>query len=372
MQVQTIELMSPAPGVTQQLRVLRFGTPGRGPKAYVQAALHADEVPALLVAQRLAARLTALDDAGQIAGEVVLVPAANPIGLAQRVLGEHHGRFDLRDGANFNRGYAELADAVAARIEGRLGDDEARNVARVREALVEAARALPAANPTQDLKRRLLQLAVDADFVLDLHCDAEAVVHLYALTPQRETAVELGALLGARAILLADESGDGPFDEACSRPWAQLRQRIGDRYPLPLACFATTVELRGQADVQARMAEDDAQGLVEFLRRRGVIAGTPLPLPAPKCEPTPLAGSEPIEAPAAGVVVFRAPVGECVQAGQPIADLVDVGGGRTLTLVAKSSGVLYARAATRWAAPGQRLAKIAGTTIVRTGKLLSP
>jgi hypothetical protein len=33
--------------------------------------------------------------------------------------------------------------------------------------------------------------------------------------------------------------------------------------------------------------------------------------------------------------------------------------------------VLYARSATRWAQPGQPLAKIAGTTLARTGKLLS-
>jgi hypothetical protein len=39
---------------------------------------------------------------------------------------------------------------------------------------------------------------------------------------------------------------------------------------------------------------------------------------------------------------------------------------------ATTSGVLYARIATRWATPGTRLGKIAGATPVRTGKLLSP
>jgi uncharacterized protein len=364
-----IELLSPGPGVTQQLRVLRYGAPGRGPKAYVQAAIHADEVPALLVAQRLAARLDALAADGQITGEVVLVPAANPIGMAQRLLGQHQGRFDLRDGVNFNRGYAELGERVAARVQ--LGDDVQRNVALVRDALREEAQALTANTPAQDLKRRLLQLAIDADLVLDLHCDGEAAMHLYGLTPQRELVAELGALLGAQAILLADESGDSPFDEACSRPWAQLREHFGAD-ALPLACFATTVELRGETDADHVLAEQDAHAIVEFLRRRGVIGGTLLPLPAALCEPTPLAASEPIEAPYAGVVVYRAEVGATVQAGQPIADLVDVGSGETTTLTARSAGLLYARAPTRWAAPGQRLAKIAGTTLVRSGKLLSP
>jgi predicted deacylase len=357
--------------VSQRLRVLRYGTPGRGPKAYVQAAIHADEVPALLAAQHLAARLDALAAERQIAGEVVLVPAANPIGLAQCLLGQHQGRFDVRDGLNFNRGFAELGERVATHVQGRLGADAAANVALVREALRIEAQALPAANPAQDLKRRLLQLAIDADIVLDLHCDGEAAMHLYGLTPQRELAVELGALLGAQAVLLADESGDAPFDEACSRPWAQLRERFGNG-ALPLACFATTVELRGEAEVTHRLAERDAHAIVEFLRRRGVIGGAPQPLPKAACEPTPLAGSEPIEAPHAGIVVYRAEVGARIAAGQAIADLVDVATGQTTTLTAVAAGLLYARAATRWAAPGQRLAKIAGTTLVRTGKLLSP
>jgi predicted deacylase len=84
-----------------------------------------------------------------------------------------------------------------------------------------------------------------------------------------------------------------------------------------------------------------------------------------------LAASEPITAPRSGVVVFHAQPGERVAAGALIADLVDVDSGEVLPLRAQSAGVLYARSATRWALPGQPLAKIAGTTLARTGKLLS-
>ncbi|MBS1221081.1 MAG: succinylglutamate desuccinylase/aspartoacylase family protein, partial [Proteobacteria bacterium] len=49
----SIELPSPAPGTEQTLRVHRYGAPGARPKAYFQAALHADEIPGLLVAQHL-------------------------------------------------------------------------------------------------------------------------------------------------------------------------------------------------------------------------------------------------------------------------------------------------------------------------------
>lgn len=370
MNTQTLELARATPGLRHSLQVHRFGQPGAGPKASIQAALHADEVPALLVAQALRRQLEALEAAGQVRGEVVLVPYANPIGLAQRLLGQHHGRFDLRDGLNFNRHVPDVSATVSAAVAGRLGADAAANVALVREALRQAVAALQAHHPVEDLKLQLLRLAIDADIVLDLHCDAQAVLHLYGLTPQAALCEELGALMGARAILLATESGDSPFDEACSRPWLVLQQDHPGA-ALPLACFSTTLELRGEADTSHTQAEADAAAIIEFLRRRGVVAGAPAPLPAALCQPTPLAASEPITAPACGVIVFHKEPGAWVQAGEVVADAVDVDSGAVTAIQAQSSGVLYARIATRWAQPGQRLAKIAGTTLARTGKLLS-
>jgi uncharacterized protein len=369
--VHTIPLAGSTPGLAPSLKVWRFGRVGAGPKAMIQAALHADEVPAMLVACELRQQLTALEAAGALLGEVVLVPYANPLGLAQQVLGQHHGRFDLRDGQNFNRHLPDLTDAASAAVQGRLGNEAAANAALVRQALRDAAAALQAVHPVEDLKRRLLQLAADADIVLDLHCDAEAVVHLYGLTPQAEDCAELGALIGAQAILLATESGDSPFDEACSRPWFELQRRHAP-HPLPLGCFSTTVELRGQADTSPVLARQDAQAILQFLHRRGVLAGPMPPLPAARCQPTPLAASEPVTAPCAGVVVFHAQVGSSVAAGALVAEVVDVDSGAVYPLQAQSAGVLYARIATRWATPGLRLAKIAGTALQRTGRLLGP
>ena len=59
----------------------------------------------MIVAHHLREQLLALEAEGRIEGEIVLVPSANPIGLAQRVLAAPVGRFDLANGMNFNRGY---------------------------------------------------------------------------------------------------------------------------------------------------------------------------------------------------------------------------------------------------------------------------
>jgi uncharacterized protein len=95
-------------------------------------------------------------------------------------------------------------------------------------------------------------------------------------------------------------------------------------------------------------------------------------VPALACASTPLSGSEPITAPSAGVVVFRRQPGDAVVAGDVIADLVDAATGTVTELRCQSAGVLYARCGSRWAHAGKRLAKIAGTSLARTGKLLSP
>jgi uncharacterized protein len=171
-------------------------------------------------------------------------------------------------------------------------------------------------------------------------------------------------------VLLATESGDNPFDEACSRPWLQA-QAVHGATRVPLACFASTLELRGEADTNHALAAQDAQAIFDFLVLQGMLQGQASSMKHAQCQPTPLSGSEPIAAPHAGVVVFHREPGEQVKAGDLIADLVNPQTGEITAVRCQSSGLLYARTATRWAPAGKRLAKVAGTALMRTGKLLS-
>ena len=359
------------PGVAIELQSLHFGTPGAGPKATLQAALHADEIPGLLVAHHLRARLAALEAEGRITGEIVLVPVANPIGLTQRVLGSVEGRFDLATGENFNRHYADLFDAVVARVGTRLTADAVHNVALIRVALREAAAALPARSTLESLRRTLLGLSIDADIVLDLHCDSEAVLHLYTESSAWPQVEPLARLMGAQAVLLAEESGDHPFDEACSTLWPRLAARFGAATPIPSACVAVTVELRGEADVAHELAERDAQALVDYLAWQGVIAGAPAGLPPARCEATPLAGSMPVSAPHGGVVVYLREPGAHVVAGERLADLVEPMTGLVTPLLSPVDGVFYARETRRFVPAGTGVLRVAGREALRTGNLLT-
>jgi len=363
-------LTQATPGSATELLSLHFGTPGQGPKATVQAALHADEIPGLLVAHHLRARLAALEAEGRI-GEIVLVPAANPIGLTQRVLQSVEGRFDLTSGENFNRHYADLFDAVVHRVDGRLTSAAAHNVALIRAALREAAAALPARSALESLRRVLLGLSIDADIVLDLHCDSQAVMHLYTETSVWPQVEPLARFLGAEAALLAEVSGDHPFDEACSTIWPRLAARFGTGTPIPSACVAVTVELRGEADVAHDLAARDAQALIDYLAWQGVISGAPGALPPARCAPTPLAGSIPVSAPHGGVIVYLREPGDIVTAGAHLADLVEPMTGLVTPLLSPVDGVFYARETRRFVPAGAGVLRVAGREALRQGKLLT-
>jgi uncharacterized protein len=353
-----------------RLTSFHYGTQGRGRKAYIQASLHADEVPAMLVAHVLRRELDRLDAEGKVTGEIILVPAANPIGLSQVIHGAPFGRFDLATGTNFNRSYRHVAAALKTSLQDRLGPDPAANAALVREhARREVAAWLPK-NATEELKKTLLGMAIDADIMLDLHCDNEAVLHMYTGTPLAGRVKPLAALMGAHAVLLATESGGEPFDEACSRVWWELAAHFGDRFPIPSGCVGVTVELRGENDVRYDLAERDAHALLQYLAREGVVDLPVEPLPAPLCEPTPLEGVEPLHAPHAGVLVFLKRLGDKVQAGDAVADIVDPVSGRTTTLRPTQSGVLFASTAHRHLLRGMHVCKVAGAQAWRTGSLL--
>ena len=359
------------PGTQREIVSFHYGPEGSGRKVYVQASLHADELPGMLVAHHLKQRLLALEAAGKLSGEVVVVPVANPIGLGQTALLANIGRFELGSGENFNRHYPALFDKAVPLLEGQLGDDAAANAQTIRAALRSLIEALPEDTELMSQRKTLLGLACDAEVVLDLHCDAESLLHLYtgtALWPQCEP---LARLTGARASLLADESGDNPFDEACSQTWWQLEAHFRGRHPVPMGCLSVTLELRGEADVSHPMASADADALVAFLIHRDIVDG-PAPALPPLREPaTKLDATDVLKAPVSGVVVYLRELGEVIRAGEVVFEVVEPISGAVHPVSSRTDGLFFARESQRYTRAGRSLAKVAGAVAVRSGKLSS-
>ncbi|MBD3705654.1 succinylglutamate desuccinylase/aspartoacylase family protein [Klebsiella pneumoniae] len=104
-------------------------------------------------------------------GEIIMVPVANPPGLAQLLLNSGIGRFDLASGRNFNRDFPDLAALAQPWLPAESPATRAEYLQQVRDAMQKALAALPVASEVQALRQHLLSLACDADLVLDLHCD---------------------------------------------------------------------------------------------------------------------------------------------------------------------------------------------------------
>jgi predicted deacylase len=367
-------LLASSLGSQKTLTSFHFGTPGARPKVYIQASLHAEELPGMLVAHHLRSLLEAAEAAQLIQGEVILVPVANPLGLAQRMDHKPMGRFDLDTSENYNRHYPDLAKATAPTVLAAVTNDPQANVALVRRAMGAYLQSWAPVTELHSLRRTLLTLAHDADSVLDLHCDGEGVMHFYTEEPCWPQLEPLARLMGSEAILLAKNSGSGPFDECLSGVWWRLADALaaaGLQAPLPQGCCSTTIELRGEQDVSHAFAQIDAQSIYAYLQHIGVLACEQLPVIPPfKCQPTPLAGSETLNATAAGVVVFAAHVGDHLSKGDLVAEVIDPIANQAQRIVAGVDGVLYARIRDRYVTAGGELAKIAGAIPFRTGELL--
>ncbi|MCM2463715.1 succinylglutamate desuccinylase/aspartoacylase family protein [Pseudomonas sp. CG7] len=372
MRHQIHDLLAPVPGTARKIHSFHFGPEKAVGKIYIQASLHADELPGMLVAWHLKQRLAELEASGHLRHEIVLVPVANPIGLEQVLMDVPLGRYETESGQNFNRRFVDLSEEIGNEIQDLLTADPQHLLMLIRTSLRDALARQTPGTQLQSLRLALQRLACDADMVLDLHCDFEAVAHLYT-TPEAWPQVEpLARYIGAEASLLATDSGGQSFDECFTLLWWQLKERFGDRFEIPLGSFSVTVELRGQGDVNHGLASLDCQALIEYLIRFGAIDGEPMPMPELPYPATPLAAVEPVATPVGGLLVYSALPGEHLEAGQLIAEIIDPINDTVTPVHCRNAGLLYARSLRRMATAGMVIAHVAGTEAYRSGYLLSP
>lgn len=347
---KTIErIAGDSEGVSYEFPVFRFaGADKAAPSAYLQAALHAGELPGVVAIDALMPMLAKAEAEGRIKGDITLIPQANPVGRAQYHFGEHQGRFHLGTRNNFNRGFPLLAAP-----DTKLLPDTTLGTA------------------DQRLKTRLLQLSIGHDIVLDLHCDDEGLAYLYVHTSLWPDMADCAAAMGVDAVILWDEDSDGTFEGASIMPYQNV--------PADVARFdrrvATTVEYRGILDVDGALADSDAEGLYRLLVARGVIADTALPSPGPFTGTVaPLENIDMMPAPRAGALLYDVKPGDRVTKGARLATIVHAPGeadGRT-EVFAPQAGIILTRRSRRIIRAGEDLLKLVGdrkSTDARSGTL---
>ena len=343
-----IRLPSMTPGTARSIAWLRFGRAGARPKVYFQAAIHANELPGAMALHHLMPLLAEADRARHIKGEVIVVPTVNPIGQSQLVGNHHLGRYDLLSRDNFNRNWLDLSGPVADRVGRQLGRDAAANVELIRNAALAALKAMKPVNELQTMRVEMLKLSIDADIVLDLHCDMDAALHLFTAAPDLNGAAQqLAAELGVQATLYNE-----PFAEALTFSGVNgaLWPRLAARFPnaaIPQGCFSSTVELRSQHQVSHELGASDASNLYRYLVRRGVVAGRAGPLPRLKSAPTPISGMDVGYCPVPGFIVYRLAAGAKIKRGDVVCEIIDPADPRgpkaRTPMLSRTDGMLFSR-----------------------------
>lgn len=369
MKTETVALTCVSPGTTRSLTRHVWGAAGQGPKVYLQGGLHADEMPGPIGLWHLMEMLDQAEAEGRITGQIVVVPLANPIGLSQWVHGKPQGRQDLESMCNFNRGYPDLAALAGDALDGQLTDSADRNRDLIRAAFAKALAEQSPQTEVDDLRLRLMVWSHDADHVLDLHCDHVAVMHLYASSARPEITDLLGRCTGAKLALIEDISGGNAFDEAHTAPWRALRDRFPG-HPIPAGCFSTTLEYRGQRDVDDATGRQDGENLMAFLGAVGALSGAQSPA-HPPARQTPLGGAGEAFAPQGGIVTWVIEPGTDVTEGEVLAHVSDPMTRRRLPVPSPATGLMFRRELWPFCLKGQSLGHVAGDTILRQGDLLS-
>ncbi|WP_298608941.1 succinylglutamate desuccinylase/aspartoacylase family protein [uncultured Thiothrix sp.] len=360
----THKIYGDSPGKQTELVCFKLGSEQAGRKVYLQAALHADEQPGILVLHHLLKLLKQAEEQGLLTAQFVVFPMVNPLGMGDIGFRQHQGRYDRASGVNFNRNWPDLFKAVGTQVAAQLTDNAQQNIQIVRSALKAWLAKQQPITALQQQRHIVLQAAFDADFVLDLHCDNEALPHIFTVPQSAAVMQDLSDWMGAAATLFAEDSGGYSFDEVWSTLWLDLAKAYPDK-PLPLACHSATLEYRGQFDTFDELNQDDAERLYAFLQSQGLIGGD-LIRSRPSVTPTgtDLAATEMTRVQQAGLLAYKVQLGDVVKKGDVLADLIALDGEGALMeripVLAGTDGVIISRNINKYVWPGCSVAKIVG------------
>lgn len=364
LKLHSIQIPADAPGQHTQLQYYTLSPPKPSAKIYIQAALHADEQPGTMILHFLLQKLAASKH--KPLAQFTILPMANPLGMQNIHLQHHTGRYHSASGTNYNRQWPDLHKLVT-QDNHSLHKKLSRNAASNRRLILgETKKWLKAQTPASALQAHRLavtSLAYDADIVLDLHCDNNALKHIFTFPQFMPEYQDLSDHIQAKAVLVAEMENSGTFEETWINPWLKLARQFPDKN-IPPPPFSATIEWRGQGDVGETPNKKDAEQLFHFFQARKLISGTP-PRPSRGAVARHFNATQVLRAPEPGLLDYRVKPGDKVKVGETVADLVALHGpdafrGRT-PLKAATSGLVLSTNYHKYVWRGASVAKIVGS-----------
>jgi predicted deacylase len=167
----------------------------------------------------------------------------------------------------------------------------------------------------------LQQMALDADYVLDLHTGPVSSKHLYVPEYARESA----SYFNIEHVLLIPNGFDGALDEACFVPWWTLSEAfLAKGRVLGINHEAFTLELGSQETINLVEAQFEADSILSYLNHKEMFVCAdhqPKPMKRYACY---LKDFKTVYAPKGGLVEYKAQNGTVVKAGQPLAQMLNI------------------------------------------------
>ena len=369
-------LRGDSPAKITELAYYRIGPADAKKKVYLQAALHADEQPGILVLHHLLVMLREADKAGFLNAQFVIFPMVNPLGMDNVAMQRHQGRYDAISGLNFNRQWPDVFNAADIDWGTDLTDDIEENCRRIRHDLKAWIDQIPCQTVNEKWRQVILSESCDADYCFDLHCDDDALLHIYCVPQISENMHRLGQWTGSSATLLAEDSGGGSFDEVWPGFWLKLANEVGnEKTGLPV--MACTLEYRSNFETFDGLNKDDAENLYGYFHEEGLISGPAKGTKKEVADPVDLRAMEYIRVDQPGLMAYQCELGAVVKKGDVIADLLLLDGDeafiKRVPVLAGTDGVLFARETSKYVWAGKIVAKIAGKELLaeNIGNLLS-
>jgi predicted deacylase len=309
-----------ASGVALTVPVYRLKGCGQGPSVYIQANIHGAEVQGNAVIYQLLEELRGQN----IAGDITLVPYANPVACNHKN-GEYTlGRFDPITGVNWNRMYHFNDTYIKSFVREHQNHSLAEIKSKFQQLMLDDIEDKLDHNAYglttgQRIAYQLQRMAHQADIVIDLHTGPISSKHLYC----PEYALTSASYFNIPHTIIIPNDFAGAMDEATFCPWWSLQQEyatLGRELSFDKESF--TVELGSQELIDLDVALDDARSILTYLSYKEVLENNcyqPQTMTRYACY---LKDYRVFYSPMGGMVDYLAPFGQPLAAGEPLARIL--------------------------------------------------
>lgn len=326
--ISTIPLIQLASGDQLFIQSYQFTGENPGKKVYLQSNLHGAEISGNAVIQDLINFLITLDKT-QLTGEILLVPVCNPLGVNQRSHYFSSGRYNLYDGKDWNRifwDYEKTGANISQFAQDNQDLEQNEIQAKYRQTilnqfhqLAKLIRSYPGVSYNNYYRYQLQNLALDADYLIDLHSSTNnALDYLYCFHSREASA---NAFLLDTGILMNDYDGDA-FDEAFMKPWLALENelaKLGKNIRFEIESW--TLELGSGLEMNPESVQKGIRGIKNYLATKGLLSIKDFPLasnPNHQIHLTPKDKIQRYYSPAGGMIKFYVKLGETIYKNQKL------------------------------------------------------